>query len=197
MPRVLCLLVLIVFASHVAAEDKTPPLSDPKFHAQLIEIAKSYSEWKLADPDMRVAPNACDAYPGTPPGALRGVLTSKSNDTSTHGKKLYYVYPKDLNAYKPLQKTQPVGQVLVKESWVPLIHEGDNVANKRLTPGDLFILFKLDPKTPGTDEGWVYGTLSAEDHRTVTSAGRVASCMKCHEDAKSDRVFGLPKLDKK
>jgi hypothetical protein len=51
-------------------------------------------------------------------------------------------------------------------------------------------MFKLDPKTPGTDEGWVYGTVTA-DGKTVTSAGRVASRMKCHQEAPHDRLFGL------
>lgn len=32
----------------------------------------------------------------------------------------------------------------------------------------LFIMLKQDPGTPGTDEGWVYGTVSA-DGKTVTS----------------------------
>jgi hypothetical protein len=59
-------------------------------------------------------------------------------------------------------------------------------ADKR---GDLFIMMQLAPGTPGTDNGWVYGTVST-DGKTVTSAGRVASCMKCHETRK-DRVFGL------
>jgi hypothetical protein len=54
---------------------------------------------------------------------------------------------------------------------------------------NLFVMMKLDPKTPGTDEGWVYGTVTA-DGKTVTSAGRVASCMKCHEP-KKDRLFGI------
>jgi hypothetical protein len=53
-------------------------------------------------------------------------------------------------------------------------------------------MFKLDPKTPGTDEGWVYGTVSA-DGKQVTSAGRVESCMRCHQKAPHDRLFGLPK----
>jgi hypothetical protein len=56
----------------------------------------------------------------------------------------------------------------------------------------LFIMYKMDPKTPGTDEGWVYGTVTA-DGKQVTSAGRVASCMKCHRNAPHDRLFGLPK----
>lgn len=55
----------------------------------------------------------------------------------------------------------------------------------------LFILFKLDPQTPGTDEGWVYGTVTA-DGKQVTSAGRVEACMSCHQRAPYDRLFGMP-----
>ncbi len=54
----------------------------------------------------------------------------------------------------------------------------------------LFIMLKLDPATPNTDEGWVYGTVTP-DAKTVTSSGRVASCMKCHVDAPRDRLHGL------
>jgi hypothetical protein len=57
--------------------------------------------------------------------------------------------------------------------------------------GPLFIMFKMDPQTPGTDAGWVYGTVTA-DGRQVTSAGKVESCMKCHQEAPHDRLFGLP-----
>jgi hypothetical protein len=57
---------------------------------------------------------------------------------------------------------------------------------------DLFIMFKMDPKTPGTDQGWVYGTVTP-DGKQVTSAGRVESCMQCHVAAPHDRLFGRPK----
>jgi hypothetical protein len=56
----------------------------------------------------------------------------------------------------------------------------------------LFIMYKAAKDTPGTDEGWVYGTVSA-DGKTVTSAGRVASCMGCHKRAAYGRLF----IDKK
>ena len=52
-------------------------------------------------------------------------------------------------------------------------------------------MFKTDPQTPGTDEGWVYGTVTP-DGQQVTSAGRVESCMMCHQGAPHDRLFGLP-----
>jgi hypothetical protein len=55
----------------------------------------------------------------------------------------------------------------------------------------LFIMYKMDPATPGTDEGWVYGTVTA-DGKEVTGAGRLENCMKCHMEAPHDRLFGPP-----
>ena len=55
---------------------------------------------------------------------------------------------------------------------------------------DLYIMYKLAPETPGTDQGWVYGTVTPGGE--VTSAGRVATCMRCHTgESTSDRMFGL------
>jgi hypothetical protein len=54
----------------------------------------------------------------------------------------------------------------------------------------LYIMVKYDPKTEGTDEGWIYGTVSA-DLKQVTSVGKVASCMECHVKTKTDRQFGI------
>lgn len=54
----------------------------------------------------------------------------------------------------------------------------------------LFIMFKEDPKTAGTDQGWVYATV-AKDLKTVTAVGVIASCARCHQEAKHDRLFGL------
>ena len=59
----------------------------------------------------------------------------------------------------------------------------------------LFIMYKAEPKTENTDAGWVYGTVSA-DGQTVTSAGRVQSCMQCHQDAPHGRLFGLKEVGK-
>jgi hypothetical protein len=53
----------------------------------------------------------------------------------------------------------------------------------------LFIMFKIQPGTPDTDEGWVYGTATADATR-VTSAGVVAACIHCHRMAGPDRLFG-------
>jgi hypothetical protein len=72
-------------------------------------------------------------------------------------------------------------------TWVE--HEG-----QRLDVGEqaeLFVMAKLGgPELPGTDAGWIYGTLTP-DGRTVTSAGRVQRCMDCHVAASHERLFGL------
>lgn len=56
-------------------------------------------------------------------------------------------------------------------------------------PVGLFIMLKLDSKTPDTDEGWVYATTTI-DGKTISSIGRVESCMSCHKEVTRDRVYG-------
>jgi hypothetical protein len=51
-------------------------------------------------------------------------------------------------------------------------------------------MYRLPDTTPDTDEGWVYATITAAGE--VTAAGRVASCMGCHEVATHERLFGVP-----
>jgi hypothetical protein len=75
------------------------------------------------------------------------------------------------------------------DHFYPYARQGDKMYKADRLAG-LFIMLKLDPKTPGTDAGWVYGTVAA-DGKAVTAAGRVESCMKCHREAPHDRLFGL------
>ncbi len=214
------------------AADK--PAAEPAFHKELKQIAADYLPWGRVDDEMRWAPYLCRA----PRSAV--ALESASKDEATHGRKLYSLFAKELTDYHEVSKTKSakVGQVIVKQSWVPEEITGETadlvkkhaayptadistVARevRRVDPknplqrvedhffpyvvkngkvykaskqADLFIMMKLDPKTPDTDDGWVYGTVTP-DGKKVTSAGRVASCMKCHVDAKTDRLFGLAK----
>src|SRR5262249_19651071 len=162
-----------------------------------------------------------------PPRTLE-LRLSASADSGTHGRKLYAVFAKvaDHGSYIVEGKPSPVGQVIVKESWVPEQVEptlqNAQMARRKLQAkvkrddgteevvereqeylpyarkdgklyraakqADLFIMYKMDPATPGTDRGWVYGTVTA-DGKTVTSAGRVESCMNCHVQAAQDRLF--------
>ena len=88
---------------------------------------------------------------------------------------------------------QSDGLVEKDDSFIPFARKDGRLYHAE-EKGPLFIMFKMDPQTTGTDEGWVYGTVTP-DGKQVTSAGRVESCMKCHQDAPHDRLFGLP--DKK
>ena len=45
--------------------------------------------------------------------------------------------------------------------------------------------------TPNTDGGWVYATITAAGQ--LTAAGKVKSCIGCHQEAPNDRLFGVPK----
>jgi len=186
------------------------------FGEKLLDVAKKYEQFGRVDDEARWAPLDCRApNPGT-------VAFSASNQADTHGKKLYSLFASDHQAYVQVKanKLAPVGQTIVKESWIPeetkapksnephsrkLNAKGqygqdlvdrffpyvqkDGKWFKASKKAGLFVMMKFDPKTEGTDEGWVYGTVSA-DLKQVTSVGRVASCMECHVKAKYDREFG-------
>jgi len=183
------------------------PIATP-FEAQILAIAGEYTAWGRVDDELRWAPFLCrQPYPGV-------VRPSESNDPGTHGQKLYSVFAKHHDTYPAGSQ---VDQVVVKQSWIPELvttpdaayqpgsyssdagtdgdhfypyAQGDGGVFRAAAPAGLFIMFKLDPSTPDTDEGWVYATVSTAGQ--VTSAGRVASCMGCHETATHDRLFGVP-----
>lgn len=112
------------------------------------------------------------------------------------------------------KRLAPLKQIIVKEAWKPELMKWKPDSRRsapapkawgasRLRPcqrggkwyraqdrAGLFIMMKLDPKTKGTDQGWVYGTITAKGK--ITASGRISSCMGCHVKAKNDRLFGLP-----
>lgn len=180
------------------------------FYPKLLEIAKHYTTYRLVDTQARIAPTLCaPAFP------LPQISFSKSADLDSHGKKLYLLFASDLNAYQIADKQpSPLGQVLVKESWSAIAkgdditgwkpdveHKSGNVFTRHTwvgdqrfvigTQGELFIMYKTAPDSPGTDEGWVYGVVSADGNQVI-NAGRLGNCMSCHVDAGKDRLFGLP-----
>lgn len=216
------------------------PVNNSRFHKRLLEIARDYETLGRVDDQYRWAPGLCSAVPQ--PSVAR---FSASTESATHGRKLYFLFAKERDAYlrlgaephvknlaansaPPVAHVAPVGQVIVKESWIPRdVTEKEKDLPKRqrivvkpikaptewqktmgasdamdpyaLREGKLyharekhalFIMVKLDPATPDTDQGWVYGTVTADGKR-VTSAGKVASCMACHREAPHDRQFGL------
>jgi hypothetical protein len=198
----------------VTKEEPTDPYKD-----RLLQIAAEYETYQQPDRGLRLTYVMCAMPQSTP--ILR---LSKSGDGETHGRKLYFMYAKDLwnsrlrdfrgGSYINFpDKTAPVGQVIVKQSWVPEelppgvtpdfsfvpFQNGlptgtvkrDGKTYRAVRQGELFVMFKLDPSTPDTDNGWVYGNVSA-DGKKVLGVGRLETCMKCHQDAAHDRLFGLP-----
>lgn len=187
-----------------------------QFHAQLREIARTYKTYRPVDfAEAAWSPVDCRAplpYQDFRPGEAR---PSASMDKDTHGQKLYFLFARNRAAYLNVAaKPQAEGQVIVKESWAPKeateeertaflnggfggYREGVPFARKdgKLyrtdKQGELFIMFKTAADQAGTDQGWVYGTVTP-DGKSVTSAGRVESCMSCHQAARHDRLFGLP-----
>lgn len=196
------------------AESKRSTVEGVEFHATLLEIAAAYQKYGRFDETLRFGPPPCSAPPpGFPPyeepkpGPSR-LRVSKSRDADSHGKKLYYLYVKDgqAYAYTDIGKRQHEGQVILKEAWKPELTKDDRSAMVAFDPDDkqhyragekfgLFVMMKLNPATPNTDEGWVYATISA-DGKTVTSAGRVESCMACHQgEGTKDRTFGVREIE--
>ena len=179
------------------------------FEAETLAIAADYLTWGRVDDELRWAPFLCRQ---PLPGIAR---QSGSTDQATHGGgKLYSVFAKHHDSYPNGPHT---GQAVVKQSWktepvtgqdasfnpgswrpdgdggdhfYPYAEKG-GVVYRATEPAGLFIMFKVDPATPDTDEGWVYATVSPAGQ--LTSSGRVAACMGCHEtSATHERLFGVP-----
>lgn len=215
-PRTLVVWIAMVgFGVLRLGEILSAPATPPgPFDDRLLAVAKNYVDWGRVDDETRWAPELCRL----PNAAI--ARDSQSDDAKTHGQKLYMLFAKDRAAYLATrQKANPVGQVLVKQSWTPLevpddglplqqkaVHSprkqgfGDSFVPfvrrdgklfKASEQAELFIMMKLDPATPDTDHGWVYGTVTPDGSK-VTSAGKIQSCMRCHTKDTTDRLFGLP-----
>jgi len=205
----------------IPAEDAPAPAEAAALPWQedLLAAAQAYRSWRRVT-DAHWAPWQCFLPPpsgarrsksadeGTHGGKLFFLYTEDSN---FYG----WVLPRGVKSPMGtrLSGPAPTGFVIVKESWSPIEVDIADVPRlpvensfDRTIPAEylievprayrtdklqgLFIMLKKDPGTPGTDEGWVYGTVSA-DGRTVTSSGRVQACMRCHQNASRDRLFGM------
>jgi len=204
--------LLGMLVASCGGREVAPPAPDP-VETRLLEIAREYLDYGRVDDGTRWSPLDC---------ALRPSLArfSDSNDAATHGRKIYYLFARDRDAYVAgIDKTQPIGQVIVKEAWHPVpAPKGSNGVELPRTPtggidvpaiptdrGGMHVPYaKQDGRifTTGAKsglfimlkqaEGWVYATVAADGSR-VLQAGRIASCIGCHRDAKPDSLFGLGK----
>ena len=177
------------------------------YEKTLLEIAAKYQSYSLVRPEIEMA--ALDCAPDVQGSR---VALSQSDDTETHGRKLYYLFAANQQAYRQAsEQKSPVGQVLVKESWEAVETDdedfwrtskhagGAEVFSKvsydgrTFAPGkkrELFVMLKLPAETPNTDRGWIYGVVSADGSKVVES-GKLQNCMGCHKEAGADRLFGV------
>lgn len=196
-------IIAIAFGILTLSNASTSEQNNSKFHPLVLQTIGEYKSYSIVDEYPHEAPIRC-AIPQTFEPRI-----SKSNTNIAHGKKVYWLYAKRIDDYFANTEA-PAGQTLVKESFEPgqdykaimraytkseessSSHVITSMSDDRPDPGKrygLFIMTKLDPKTPGTDQGWVYATVGP-DYKTITSAGRVQSCMACHTATKNDRQFG-------
>lgn len=194
------------------------PTSRGESERLMLEIAREYRSYQRVSDWVNWAPTLCRSLPPS------GVQESASGDEDTHGRKLYFLFASDDADYRRLAYRDPdstppapyraaLGQVIVKESFVPVEVKGENVATptapsryagslpedhtrghdgRIFRTGDaagLFIMAKVSAEeAKGTDNGWVYATVSP-DLKSVTAFGRIASCMECHTATTHDRLF--------
>ena len=136
MRSVLCSLIAALAISNASCNGKavlTPQPGEPEkpaqsekqidssFSKELLKAAAEYEPWGRVDEVMRWAPTAC-APPGPPPFyPPPQPKFSASKDKETHGQKLYSLFAKNRNDYLGIakSKTAAVGQIIVKQSWVP------------------------------------------------------------------------------
>jgi hypothetical protein len=185
----------------VPAHQETKAPVGPDLSEIIASIAREYGTYRRVSDHAGWAPFLCRE-----PSSR--VLPSETPENSPHGQKLYYLFAREADDYirLPWQNkgtTAAVGQAIVKQTFHPrAVSPGeatrpgrdyatrDGVVYTTGEAAELFIMTKLDPETPGTDQGWVYGVTDREG-RNVLATGRIASCMGCHERAPHDRLFGL------
>jgi hypothetical protein len=182
----------------------------PALAAHLQRAAASYEQWGRVDEHPALAPTMCAAPVDAK--ARPAQLRRSAAGGGGHGQKLYYLWASDRELYLNDKRARvPAGFTIVKQSFAAepatataaAAAGADPHAAVRLPDGsalvagaaaDLFVMIKLSDDTAAsppaeTDAGWIYGTVAPSGR--VTSAGRVASCMRCHERI-ADRLFGLP-----
>jgi len=155
---------------------------DPRFVDAVRSAGAHYREWARLDDHLRQAPTLCAA---PVMGPSEPTLRRSAAASGPHGQKLYYLWPSSTAVYTS-GAAVPDGFAVVKESFAAVAAGGALTAGDRT---DLFVMTKVGAGE-GTDLGWVYGTVAPDG--TVTSAGRVASCMGCHDrDGRHERLFGV------
>ncbi len=200
---------------------KPTVVNDKRFHAALKAAAAGYKGYGRVDDEMRWAPRLCRRPPNpsgvrfsaSADAATHGgrklywLFARDRGDYVGHDEKkpvakgqvivkeswlpeVVKARPKARGIHEQATAPDKDGKPVAIESYIDPYAKKDGKTYKAKSLHGLFVMLKLDPKTDGTDKGWVYGTLTA-DGKTVTSSGKVASCMQCHVRGSRERLFGL------
>jgi Cytochrome P460 len=179
---------------------------------KLEKISKDYKTYTLLFKANDSLPNwtvaGCVAPPKSHLKPTDTFYISKAvSEISLHGNKLYKLYVKDFPSYlNTLIKEQPIGQIIVKETWNTTKINSDSLFENHLavqnmndqnwylptTVSQLFIMYK-EKENPQNDKGWIYGIVSLEDKAKepkVITQGKISNCIRCHSGTKYDRIFG-------
>ena len=185
-------------------------------NGRLLQIAKAYKTYFRYDNVVKDSATLnwtielCAPFSPTKQATMDNLRFSTPNSLgSRHGNKLYKLYVKDINSYSDTtKKMQPLGQVIVKETWNVREVKKDSILNKNkaikqskndgkwytpTTVSELFIMYK-EQKNEKNDEGWVYGIVSLEGNKnstTILENGKLSTCISCHKGTKYDRIFGV------
>jgi hypothetical protein len=191
---------------------------DPRFVPDLKAAFAAYKGWGRVDDELRFAPWLCRMpEPGVAhiSAADHGAHGRKLYSLFAKDRGSYLSLGRD--DLEP-QGQNPTLQAVVKESYLPepvtepppprgvgrgasesgLLGAGDHFWPYARGEGGafvragavagLFVVLEKPPGTPGTDDGFVYGTMTPTGE--ITSAGKVGPCVACHEKAQHRRLFG-------
>ena len=196
--KFLLFLFLIVFISLLSSfKPKQKEVDDKVF----LDIVATHDKLPLFNYTVKMAaidtrqfnPNDKVTYPPTT------LFKSRSGDTATHGGKIFRLRVKEDSNYA-YDLTQPKGQILqlasfyYEETHTSLgdgksLRLSDSLYLNPTTRSNFYLMYKSNSKEYRTDNGWVYGMVSADGKRVIQK-GLVASCMKCHDQSRTDRMLG-------
>jgi hypothetical protein len=104
-------LVMISCAKTPPPAPEPPPQASAAIQKRLLEIAREYVDYGRVDDVNRWSPESCVMMPSQ-------ARFSAGDEAATHGRKIYFLFARDRNAYTSgIKKTQPEEQVIVKEAW--------------------------------------------------------------------------------